>query len=135
MTGKGEVVVTVTRRGKRLECDHPWVRLFWETGPDEIRWVFEGLDAGAEAEVRFLRQVPTPKHPPLPPGVDLLPSGAHERVDKEAGKPVPDRVARGNLKKRGVFFFDVAVRLADGTELHLDPGGTNDPTSPPTNYP
>lgn len=141
---KGDFVVTVRYNPttKQMTCDNTWIRLFWETGPDTVRWIFEGFPAGTAIKPpQFLPGVPAGKgYGNLPVGVGLLAAGPAAVVD--AGTPSfpgqpNDFVTTANRGAKGVFFYDIEATLPAAISpqpIHLDPGGTNDPTEPPTLY-
>ncbi len=134
-----DVEVTYNTTTRELKCDPEFVRLYFDdpTQPSRARWIFKSVPAGADlAIVEILPQRPA-KY--APPPIELKPRGVSRGFG--AGKQrqhslLPVIVTGPNTAEQGVFYYVVRIVNDNGDELAVtDPGGTNDPRPPYTNYP
>ena len=135
MSAKAYEVVTVTMQNGKLKCVPDWVHLYWEIGPADIRWAFDGVPRSAVgAVVEFLTTAPTKYGaPPKHPG-GFRPRGVHRGLgyrEASAGSHLPDIVTAGNTQEAGYFYYDVKLFDSAGKVIaQADPGGDNDPEPP-----
>ncbi len=138
MASAREVVVTLTVVGKKVQIhpDKEWVHLYWENGPDTMRWTFDQAPAEAvRAEVVFPDELP-PKYRRIGGFIPGGPfTGTHEQPPSH-GARLKDIVTSGNAKKKGFFVYDILVYGGDGKVIaQADPGGSNDDGPPPSPLP
>ena len=137
MPTKTHEVVTVTVKNGKLKCTPDWVSLYWEDGPADIRWVFDGAPRNAvSAVVEFHAAVPA-KYPAAPArsAGGFRPRGVHRGLghsNASAGSHLRDIVTTGNTHEVGYFYYDVKLLDSNGTVvMQADPGGDNQPTQGP----
>ncbi len=138
MDSAGEVVVTLKVVGRKVEIspEDEWVHLYWEKGPDTVRWSFgQAPPEAVRAEVVFPDQLP-PKYRRIGGFIPGGPfSGTHE-LPPSHGSHLKDIVTSGNAKKKGFFVYDILVYDGDGAVIaRADPGGSNDDGPPPSPLP
>jgi hypothetical protein len=143
MANANEAVVIVTRSGGILKCNPNWVNLYWRQDPETgkprttVRWAFEGAmgEDGAWVGIEFLAEIP-PKFEHMP---GFLPDPVFDGVRSAPptrGSNLPDIVTIGYKMRQGYFRYNLMLYDRDGNIVaKVDPGGTSDPTIPPTNHP
>jgi hypothetical protein len=138
MPGKTHEIVRVAARNGKLTCTPDWVNLYWNDGPADIRWVFDGVPTTAVgAVVEFHTAVPAkyPTDPGTPGG--FRPRGVHRGIghaQASGGSHLPDIVTMGNTLEAGFFYYDVKLLDAAGKVIaQADPGGCNQPDPGPGN--
>jgi hypothetical protein len=125
-------VVKVTMRDGKLTCAPDWVQLYWEDGPADIRWAFDGVPKSAVgAVVEFLTGVPAKYQAPVKRPGGFRPRGVHRGLgytQASAGSHLPDIVTAGNTHEAGYFYYNVKLLDSAGKAIaQADPGGGNDP--------
>jgi hypothetical protein len=124
--------VVVTMQGGKVVCDPDWVHLRWNTGPSDIKWVFEDVPKDAVgAVVEFLGEPSARYAPPAAAPGPFQPRGVHRGfgcLPGSDGSRLPDLSTEGNIKVAGYFHYEVRLLNAAGAVVgQVDPGGDNDP--------
>lgn len=109
--------VKVTVDGGRVVCDPDRVLCYWQTGPDNVRWIMPNPPPEAVSMViHFKNETPFQR-------VGSEPSAASSRVR--------DVITAGNRQQRGIFPYAVQVLDASGKVVaEVDPEVENRPTPP-----
>jgi len=132
MAGKTHAVVKVSMKGGKLQCNPDWVRLFWDDGPADIRWVFGKMPEHAtRAVVEFHERVPAKYAHKKAAGAKFRARGVHRgggHAEISGSSHLPDIVTSGNVRKAGFFTYDVKILDRRGDVVaQADPGGDNNP--------
>jgi len=113
--GYREVEITID--GNQVVCKPKRARLYWEKGPDKVRWVYPTIPSDLELRIEW----DSPKKP--------CQSIRSRRSDTLPGGRA--LVTAGNLRNRGVFKYKVSAFDRQGRMVAwCDPDVDNRPTPP-----
>ena len=132
MPGKTHAIVKVSSKGGKLVCKPDWVRLYWNKGPADIRWVFGKMpEKASRAVVEFHDKVPAKYARKAKAGAKFRSRGVHlgaGHAEASGTSHLQDIVTSGNTRKSGFFTYDIKVLDRKGNVLaQADPGGDNNP--------
>lgn len=111
--------VEISIHGDQVVCDPPRAELYWEKGPDKVRWVYPTVP---KKVAKLVIEWDPPNEKPC------MYIRADRRDTLQSRRAL---VTVGNLKNRGVFKYRVLALDRHGTIVaSCDPDVENQPTPP-----